>query len=274
MSQRKVVDLDALLAHVADGCTLAIPSESSGTAMTATRALIRRGARNLKLVLVPTSGLQADLLIGAGCVRSVEGAAVSLGEQGLAPRFREAVERGMIEMHDTTCPAIHAGLVAAEKGIPFLPIRGILGSDVLRYRPDWRVIDNPFAESGDPLVLVPAIRPDVALFHAPLADRIGNVWIGMRRELMTMAHAARATIVTVERIVDFDLLADEKAAPGTIPHVYVTACAAAESGAWPLALPGHYPSDTAHLAAYAEEARTMDGFGRYLLRHVLGRAAA
>ena len=115
--------------------------------------------------------LAGRLLIGAGCVASIEGAAVSLGEHGLAPRFREAVERGTIEMHDATCPAIHAGLVAAEKGVPFLPIRGILGSDVLRYRPDWRVIDNPFAESGDPLVLVPAIRPDVALFHAPMADR-------------------------------------------------------------------------------------------------------
>jgi glutaconate CoA-transferase subunit A len=274
MSRQKLVDLEVLIGHVTDGCALAIPSESSGPAMAATRALIRRGVRNLKLVLVPTSGLQADLLIGAGCVKSLEGAAVSLGEHGLAPRFREAVERGTIEMHDATCPAIHAGMVAAEKGVPFLPIRGILGTDVLRYRPDWRVIDNPFAESGDPLVLVPAIKPDVALFHAPMADRNGNVWIGMRRELMTMAHAARSTIATVEQFVDFDLLADERTAAGTIAHVYVTACAEARSGAWPLALPGRYPADIAHLATYADEARTVDGFGRYLSQHVLARTAA
>ena len=63
-------------------------------------------------------------------------------------------------------------------------------------------------------------------------------------------------------------------APGTIAHVYVTACAEVETGAWPLALPGYYSADSAHLAAYAEEARTMDGFGRYLSQHVLGRAAA
>jgi glutaconate CoA-transferase subunit A len=177
-------------------------------------------------------------------------------------------------MRDATCPAIHAGLVAAEKGVPFLPVRGIVGSDVLRYRPDWRVVDNPFAESGDPLVLVPAIRPDVALFHAPIADRNGNVWIGTRRELMTMAHASRITLATVETIVDFDLLRDEKMAPGTIAHVYVTACAKAERGASPLALAGYYTADNTHLADYAEQARTADGFGRYLADHVLGRAAA
>lgn len=274
MSGSKLVSVDALAALVADGCQLAIPADTSGIAMAATRALVRRGVRDLNLVLVPTSSLQADLLIGAGCVAGLEGAAVSLGEHGLAPRFREAVERGALAMRDATCPAIHAGLAAAEKGVPFLPIRGILGTDILRYRSDWRVVDNPFAASGDPLVLIPAIHPDIALFHAPMADRNGNVWIGMRRELMTMAHAARATLVTVEKIVDFDLLDDETMAPGTIAHVYITACAKAENGAWPLALPGNYAADSAHLAAYAEQARTAEGFSRYLSEHVFGRAAA
>lgn len=270
----KLAELEGLVTRVADGCLLAIPSDASGVAMAATRALIRHGVRNLHLVVVPTSGLQADLLIGAGCVARLEGAAVSLGEHGLAPRFREAVERGTIDMRDATCPAVYAGLVAAEKGVPFLPVRGILGSDVLRYRQDWRVIDNPFAESGDPLVLIPAIRPDVALFHAPMADMRGNVWIGMRRELMTMAHAAKSTLVTVEKIVDFDLLGDENLAPGTIAHVYITACAKAERGAWPLPLAGHYGADPAHLADYAERARTIDGFNRYLSEQVLGMVAA
>lgn len=274
MSALKILDIESLAACVADGAKLAIPSDVSGVAMAATRALIRRGSRNLDLVVVPTSGMQADLLIGAGCVAKLEAAAISLGEHGLAPRFREAVQRSAIAMQDATCPAIHAGLVAGEKGVPFLPIRGILGTDVLRYRPDWRVIDNPFAESGDPLVLVPAIRPDVALFHAPMADRNGNVWIGTRRELMTMAHAAQATLATVEEIVEFDLLADRTLAPGTIAHVYVTAIAEAKSGAWPLSLPGYYNADSAHIALYAEQARTAEGFGRYLAQHVLGRAAA
>src|SRR5205823_4877516 len=138
-------------------------------AMAATRELVRRGARGLHLVCVPQSGLQADLLIGAGAVRAIETSAVTLGEFGLAPRFTAAVRNGGVRVLDATCPAIHAGLLASLKGVPFMPLRGILGSDLLAQRPDWKVIDNPFA-AGDAILAVPAIRPDVALFHAPLAD--------------------------------------------------------------------------------------------------------
>ena len=86
-----------------------------------------------------------------------------------------------------------------------MPLRGIIGSDLLAARNDWKVMDNPFADD-DPVVLLPAIRPDIALFHARVADRDGNVWVGVRRELMLMAHAARETVVTVERIQDESLL--------------------------------------------------------------------
>ena len=161
--------------------------------MSAVRALMRRGVRDLHIVSVPQGGFQVDMLIGAGCVARVEAAAVTLGEYGLAPRFTAAIKAGEIEMWDATCPAIHAGLQAAEKGVPFMPLRGIVGSDLLRVRPDWKVIDNPLAESGtrDPIVILPAIRPDVTLFHALKADSQGNVWIGVQRELMTMAHASQ-----------------------------------------------------------------------------------
>ena len=150
--------LDEALAVIPDGCVLAIPRESTGVAMAATRALIRRGVKRLNLVALPTSSLQADILIGAGCVESIETSAVSLGEFGLAPRFTAAVMAGTIKMKDATCPALHAGFQAAEKGVPFMPLRGLIGSDVLAHRPDWKTIDNPF-DSNDPIVLLPAIRP-------------------------------------------------------------------------------------------------------------------
>lgn len=267
------VELDELVSRIDTGCMLAVPPDYSGVAMAATRALMRHGVDRLHLVACPSSGLQSDLLIGAGCVATLEAAAVSLGEFGPAPRFTEAARSGTIVIKDSTCPAIHTGLQAAEKGVPFLPLRGIIGSDVLRYRPDWRVIDNPFAE-GDRIVALPAIMPDVALFHAPLADAAGNVWIGRRRELVTMAHAARATIVTVEEIYDGDLLADERMAAGTLPSLYVTAVTRAPRGAWPLAFVDQYAADDGHLAAYARLARDADGFARYVERHVLSQAAA
>src|SRR6185312_13121741 len=105
---------------IADGSLLAIPRESSGVAMAATRALIRRGAKRLSLVALPTTSLQADLLIGAGCVAAIETSAVSLGEFGAAPRFNAAVLAGSIRVKDASCPALHAAFQATEKGVPFM----------------------------------------------------------------------------------------------------------------------------------------------------------
>ncbi len=275
MTSDCIVDsVDALAARVRDRAMVAVPRDTSGVSMAATAALIRRRARALHLVCVPTSGLQADLLIGAGCVATIETSAVTLGEFGLAPRFTAAVKAGTIELKDATCPAIHAGLQAAQKGIPFMPLRGVLGSDLVSHRGDWKVIDNPFAEAaGDPILLLPAIRPDVALFHAPRADRHGNVWIGPRRELMTMAHAARETLATVETITDDDLLASDETAAGTIPSLYVSAVAEAEFGARPLAFWDAYPTEAAQISDYVRLARSEDGFARYLARYLGGAEA-
>ena len=266
-------NLDEALAPIIDGCLLAIPRESTGVAMAATRALIRRGVKRLSLVALPTSSLQADLLIGAGCVETLETSAVSLGEFGPAPRFTAAILNGAIRMKDATCPALHAGFQASEKGVPFMPLRGLIGTDVLKHRADWKLIDNPF-DNNDPIVLLPAIKPDVALFHAPMADRDGNVWIGRQRELITMAHASAKTVVTVETLFDGGLLADRTLAAGTLPGFYVETIAMAERGAWPLPLPEHYAWDAEHLKEYARLAATDDGFQKYLDQHVYEKQVA
>jgi glutaconate CoA-transferase, subunit A len=224
-------------------------------------ALIRRQARNLKLLGVPILGMSADLLIGAGCVAEVETSAVSLGEAGLAPRFTEAAEKGEIKVRDATCPAIHTALQAAEKGVPYMPIGGILGSDLLNQRKDWKV-------EGE-LVIVPALKPDVALFHARWADEAGNVWVGRRRELATAAHASRLTFVTYEEKREGDMLEDELLAPGVISSVYIAATAHAPKGAWPLGVAGVYAPDDTHLSQYAKAAKTREGFQRYLEEWVL-----
>src|ERR1700726_4317203 len=262
--------LDDAIESITDGCMLAVPRETSGAAMAATRALIRRGVKRLHLVALPTSTLQADLLTEAGAVETLETSAVSLGEFGPAPRFTAAVRAGSIRMKDATCPALHAAFQAAEKGVPFMPLRGLIGSDLLVHRPDWKVIDNPFGED-DPIVLLPAIKPDVALFHAPLADREGNVWVGRDRELAMMAHAAVKTVVTVEKIQDKNLFDDPWLAAGALGAFYVDRVALAPRGAWPLALADHYPADAAPLAEDARMAQTTEGFAAYLDRHVLAQ---
>ena len=267
-------DVDALAARVLDGSTVAICKTETGPAMELTRALIRRGVRHLHLLCVPTSGLQADLLIGAGCVRAVESAGITFGEVGQGPCFSRAVRDGTLQLLDSTCPAIYSGLQAAEKGIPFMPLRGLIGSDIVTYHTGFKTMQNPFEDTADPIILVKAIRPDVALVHAPLADREGNVWIGRHRGLMTMAHAAKDTFVTVERIVDENLLDDPEKGPATIPSIYVTAIAEAVRGAWPLPLTGEYEQDTKHLATYVRLAATPEGFNEYLDTHVRARHVA
>jgi glutaconate CoA-transferase subunit A len=207
--------------------------------------------------------MSADLLIGAGCVAEVETSAVSLGEAGLAPRFTEAVEKNLIRVKDATCPAIHAGLQATEKGVSYMPVPGIGGSDLLKERKEW-------IRQGE-VVLVPAIKPDVALFHARWADEAGNVWIGRRKELATIAHASRRCFVTYEERRPGDMLEDELLAPGVLSSVYVSGVAKAERGAWPLAVAGLYGIDDAHLGLYAKAAKTKEGFQRYLDEYVWNR---
>ncbi|MGF1651228.1 MAG: CoA transferase subunit A [Hyphomicrobiaceae bacterium] len=259
-----LASLDDLVAEIGNGCRLALPPDYSGCAMSAVARLVERGPRDLHLIGVPTGGLQFDWLIGAGAVSTVEVAAMTLGEFGVPPRFAEAFRSTSIKTIDGTCPAIQAGLQAAEKGIPFMPLRGIIGSDLLNHRSDWKVVDNPMAAAGDPIVLISAITPDVTLFHASACDRNGNVWIGVRRELMLMAHASRKVLVTVEDVVDTDFLADELRAPGTIPALYVDRIAVAHRGGDPVGLAGRYEPQSDVISSYARAARTTEGFAAWM----------
>lgn len=263
MKQQSICNLSELAAAVPDGAKLVVPADNCGVAMAATRELVRRGVRGLHLVCVPVSGLQAEILIGAGAIATIETSAVTLGELGPAHRFIDAVRNRRIRILDSTCPAVHAALQAGQKGLPFIPLRGLIGSDLLASRTDWKVIDNPFAP-GDPIAVLPAINPDVALFHAPLADRSGNVYIGRRRELLTMAHASKQTFVTVEAISERDLFDDPKLAAGVVPAIYVNRIAIANQGAWPIGLAEHYGSDDAAIGRYVQSAKTEEGFRRFV----------
>ena len=271
MNQQALCELAELAAAVPDGAKLVVAQDNCGVSMAATRELVRRGVRGLHLVCVPVSGLQAEILVGAGAVATLETSAITLGEFGPAHRFIDALRRGRIRMLDSTCPAIHAALQAGQKGLPFIPLRGLLGSDLFASRADWKVIDNPF-NPGDPIAVLPAINPDIALFHAPLADRAGNVYIGRRRELLTMAHASKQTFVTVEAISEHNLFDDPKLVPGVVPAIYVNRIALAKQGAWPVGLPEHYGCDDAALSRYVQSAKTEEGFRRYL-DEWLGEAA-
>lgn len=244
-----LISVTEIAAKIPDGCKLAVAKDYTGVSVAVTAALIKRNARDLHLVCLPISGLQADLLIGAGCIRRLETSAITMDEFGGAPAFQKAVREGSIELLDATCPAIHAGMQASQKGIPFMPLRGILDSELLANRSDWQVIANPF-EADDPIVAIKAINPDVTLIHAAAADRFGNIFFGRERDCLTLAHAAKTTFATVEKIVEGNLLDDPDKAGSVLPALYVEAIAHVPQGAWPVGFGDAYGPDGDALRQY------------------------
>ncbi len=263
-----VQSVKQMASSVPDGALVGVPADYSGVPMAVTRELICCEVRDLNLFCLPLTTIQGDMMIGAGCVKSIEAAAVTLGEFGRAPQFTRAVGQGKIEMLDSTCPALHAQLQASEKSVPFMPLRGILGSDILSQRPDWKVIENPFSETGEPIVVLPATLLDVSIFHAPYADQNGNIWIGRRRELATLAHASKRVLVTVEEILDEDFFESEARAAGVLPAFYVDSIAEAQNGAWPCGLQDLYEPDSEELRYYAKVAKSEEGFSDYIRSRV------
>jgi glutaconate CoA-transferase subunit A len=276
MLEPPVVPLPDLAARVPDGASVTVhKGDEPDVPMALAMALVRRGVRGLHLVTLPTaaypaSGMMVDLLIGAGCVVSVETSGISLHELGAAPRFTQAVKAGRLKVLDATCPAVYAGLQAGAKGQPFAPLRGLIGSDLVRHRADYRVIDNPFVP-GDRVAVVPAINTDVALFHAARADSEGNVWVGRDRDRVLAAHAANTVLVTVDAIVPGSFFDDEQAAAGVVPADRVSALAVVPGGAWPMTADGR--TDLAVVRQYQQAALSDEGFDAWVQAHVFQRTA-
>lgn len=276
MTDALALPVDALAAWVPDGASVTVhKGDEPDVPMALALALIRRGARGLHLITLPTaaypaSGMMVDLLIGAGCVDSVETSGISLHELGAAPCFTRAVKSGRLRVLDATCPAVYAALQAGAKGQPFAPLRGLIGSDLLRHRSDWRTIDNPFA-AGDPIVVLPAINADVAIFHAAKADAEGNVWIGRDRDRLLAAHAADRVLVTVEARVPGSFFDDEVTAAGVIPASCIDALAVVPGGSWPMGIDGR--TDLQAVRRYQEAAQSDEGLADYLRAQGLPAAA-
>jgi glutaconate CoA-transferase subunit A len=274
MPEPRFNSVDDLAAMVPSGASVSVhKGDEPDVPMALAHALIRRGVRKLHLVTLPTaaypaSGMMVDLLIGAGCVASVETSGISLHELGAAPCFARAVRSGALKLLDATCPAVYAGLQAGAKGQPFAPLRGLIGSDLLRHRSDYRIIDNPYA-AGDRIVVVPAINPDVAIFHAALADAEGNVWIGRDRDRLLAAHAANTVLVTVDATVPGSFFDDAVRAAGVIAAPYIDAIAVAPLGCWPMHADGSTDLDA--VRRYQRAAQSPAGFDAYLRREVLER---
>ena len=148
-------------------------------------------------------------------------------------------------------------------GLPFIAVRGLLGSDILTYRPDFLVRDNPFIP-GEPIVLVRPIRPDVAVFHALQADRSGNAVTPGKLDDLMLARAARLAVVTTEEVVDRALTVVDAGHNTFLPAIDVDMVAHAPFGAYPCGCGPLYTRDDTHCQRYVEAAKDEAGFKAYL----------
>jgi glutaconate CoA-transferase subunit A len=268
----KLVDLPRAAAVVSDGSLVALGGGlSARLPMALVRELIRQGRRSLHVV-GSAHGIDVDLLVAAGSIAVCEESYVGFEQDlGLAPAYRRAAESGAVEVRESCCATILTQLRAAEFGLPFLPVRGVKGTDIRRLHPEYSEVTCPF--TGEVLVAVPPLRPDVALIHAPLGDRRGNLHLEQPYVLDEhFAAAAGNVVATVERIAS----TEEVVGAGiTIPAHLVTAVAEVPYGAHPTSCYPGYAYDRAHIEDYVRRA-TSGGveLAEYLNRYVTGAPTA
>jgi glutaconate CoA-transferase subunit A len=228
--------------------------------------IVRQGRRELEIV--KTAGAyEVDLLAGTGCAISASCGFVGFETVfGLAPSYRRAVECGDVEAKEHACYTVIAGLRAAIQGVPFMPVAGMFGSDVLAAR-GFQTVRDPY--TGKEVVAAPALVPDVAVIHVQEADQEGNARIaGSVFEDVLMAKAARHVIITAERIVDgaeFEAIPEQVAIPGFM----IDAVVEAPRGAWPCSCLGYYDYDTEYLADYIAASKDEDRFRAFVAEHIL-----
>ena len=264
----KRASLADAVALVSDGAIVALGGGlSARLPMAMVRELVRQGRRGLHLVGSAHS-IDVDMLVAAGAVRRCEESYVGFEQDlGLAPAYRRAAEEGSIEVAESCCVSLLAQLRAAEMGLPFLPVRGVRGSDIATLHPEYATITCPF--TGETLIAVPALRPDVALLHAPSGDRYGNLHLEQPYVLdERFASAARTVIATVDELVS----TEEVAASGiTIPAHLVAATVLAPFGAHPASCYPRYAYDRGHLREYVSAAQSgPDDLDKYLATYVYG----
>ena len=255
-------------ALVSDGAIVALGGGlSARLPMAMVRELIRQGRRGLHLIGSAHS-IDVDLLVAASAVRRCEESYVGFEQDlGLAPAYRRAAEEGSIEVAESCCATVLAQLRAAEMGVPFLPVRGVRGSDIVRLHPEYAEITCPF--TGETLVAVPALRPDVALLHAPAGDRYGNLHLEQPYVLdERFASASRLVVATVDELVS----TEEVARSGiTIPAHLVAAVAEVPYGAHPSSCYPGYAYDRTHLREYLSAAESGPAdLEKYLATYVQG----
>ena len=270
--REKVMSLEESAALIADGDHVALGGCTlSRTPMAMVWALIRAGKKDLKVSRSITS-TEGDLLYGSGASRHILTSWFSQGiVWGVSKVMRHYTENKLARFDEWSHMAIGLRFRAGAMGVPFMPVRTMMGSDVVgRIRDQTHEIDCPF--TGDRLLLVPALNPDVALIHVQRCDVYGNAQIdGLPFMDMDIAMAANKVILTTERIVSNDQI---RRSPDQtkIPFIAVDGVVEVPYGCAPHECYGAYEPFLTNLDDYAELIRSdpVAGVEEYLERFVHG----
>jgi glutaconate CoA-transferase, subunit A len=262
---------EAVARFIPDGASVCM-----GTALEAAipfaagHELIRQRRRDLTLI-GPISDMLFDQLVGAGCVRRIIAAWVGNVSAGLGHNYRRAVEKGVpapIEVEDHSNLTLAFALQAGALGVPYLPARSLLGSGLAESNPTFKAGTDPW--SGAPLLLVPALVPDVAVLHVQRADEDGRAhfWgtLGVTRPA---ALAARRVIIVAEEIRPRNRILSD---PGLVltPETKVAAVVHEPFGAYPSPVQGCYRRHHDFFGRFHDESRTVEGNRAWLDRWVHG----
>jgi acyl CoA:acetate/3-ketoacid CoA transferase alpha subunit len=269
MSDKRTTVAEAVAKYVPDGCLLAIGGFGHiRVPMALVYELIRQRKRDLTVICNPGCH-DIDILIGGGCVSRVDNA-YAFGHElrGLSPCGRRAVESGKVKV---TSESSNAGyqwrLLAAAMGVPFMPVRSMLGTSTLQ-QSAAKVIEDPW--SGKPICLVPACYPDVALFHVPRCDQYGNAQIdGILADDFELARASRRLIMTTEEIIDHEEI-QRRPWRTVIPFHLVDAVIEVPFGAHPTEMSAAYYFDEEHIAHWLKVSKTPEGTAQYFEEYVFG----
>jgi glutaconate CoA-transferase subunit A len=278
----------AVAKFIKQGCQLAIGGFTvNRNPMALIYEIVRQKVRDLHLVC-HSNGQALDVLIGAGCVKRLEIAYSGNGRY--APtciRFKKAIEQGEIEFEDYSNFQMSLRFLAGSLGIPFISTKSGLGSDILRHegfatatrqepkvaKKKYALLQNPFTENADPVALLPALTPDVALIHAQYVGEEGTVRIkGLTFADLEQAKAADILIVSCETILSRSLIRSDPD-QNSLPGFLVDAIVPLPYGAHPTACYGFYDYDPRHLNLYKKSAADDALFQAYLAEWIYGTAS-
>jgi glutaconate CoA-transferase subunit A len=260
---------DAIAAFVPDGASVALGLQmEQNIPFAAGHEIIRQKKRGLRLI-GPISDILFDQMIAGGCVSEIVAAWVGNVMMGSAYNFRRAAESGAVKVFNMTNFSIALALQAGAMGVPFIPTRTAMGSDVPKGNHFFYGIFSPF-EGKEPLLAVRAINPDVTIVHAQRADAEGNAhsW-GSFGVMLEAVRAAKHVIVVTEEIVDSDVIASDPNRT-VIPGFLVSAVVECPYGAHPSPVQGYYKRDDAFFREYHQQTKTPEESDAWLVRWVDG----